>query len=934
MIVRTYARRARCGVGRSSSDPILLDGDSSSSGGGGGEGAAEDAEFLDFPLSQDGSQDRLTLAAFSSQDSSTWSLDPADPCSAPIRPDPDDHTLVLLGDSSNGPRNPGKRQRNLEREVKNPPTRLGAAAAATATLMEAQEFGEMMEHMDEVNFALDGLRLGQPARIRRSSLLSLLSICETAQQRRLLRAQGMAQRIVNAILNLNFDDSPSTVAAAALFYVLASDVQDDHLLDSPSCIHFLIKLLNPPVANTVEDKTSTIGSKILGICKPHIRSGTNKAADSSSRAIISKVQEILLSCKEIKASHGDDEGTERPELSSKWIALLTMEKACLSTVSFEDTSDMVRRVRGNFKERLRELGGLDAIFDVLAGCHSTMEACLKHKSHSLLELKDGSALQSVVLILKCLKIMENATFLSKDNQDHLLGMERKLGSEGLPLSFVGVVIRVIKFFSELSLLQNSSSTSNKGKSNFSEVQMNDYQRDRGDRTLTSDCAGCSGMDKNFNGKSIYKHQKFSSLGSKESLPGSETTIASGSAELPLKRTDCASSGSCNGASSTSSRDSYTNGNGIKLNMHGNGLKVNSIKGSKGWISIKANGLKKNSSDLSKRRRMSEDVKGDCKMDSFDPFAFDEGELEPSKWELLTKKKETSQTHRFVANGELTDGYNLPNVTTDDGLSRLTNEQNYHPCENSSPSVTEEDSNLLEDCLLTSVKVLMNLTNDNPVGCQQIAACGGLDTMAYLIISHFPSFDLCFPMNSQVKENNFPSKLGIDAGHPNNRHLSDHELDFLVAILGLLVNLVEKDSRNRLRLASARVSVDQPGKSESREIHRDVIPLLCSIFLANQGVGDAAGEGKSLLCDDEDSLLQGEREAEMMIIEAYAALLLAFLSTESTKVREAIASCLPNHNLQVLVPVLERFVAFHLTLNMIAPETHSAVAKVIESCKAP
>lgn len=32
-------------------------------------------------------------------------------------------------------------------------------------------------------------------------------------------------------------------------------------------------------------------------------------------------------------------------------------------------------------------------------------------------------------------------------------------------------------------------------------------------------------------------------------------------------------------------------------------------------------------------------------------------------------------------------------------------------------------------------------------------------------------------------------------------------------------------------------------------------------------------------EDEDYLLQGEREAEMMIIEAYAALLLAFLSTE-------------------------------------------------------
>uniref|UniRef100_A0A7N2R4B3 Wings apart-like protein C-terminal domain-containing protein n=1 Tax=Quercus lobata TaxID=97700 RepID=A0A7N2R4B3_QUELO len=62
--------------------------------------------------------------------------------------------------------------------------------SAHIRLMEVQEFGEMMEHVDEVNFALDGLRKPQPVRIRRASLLSLLSICATVQQRRLLRTQG------------------------------------------------------------------------------------------------------------------------------------------------------------------------------------------------------------------------------------------------------------------------------------------------------------------------------------------------------------------------------------------------------------------------------------------------------------------------------------------------------------------------------------------------------------------------------------------------------------------------------------------------------------------------------------------------------------------------------------------------------------------------
>jgi hypothetical protein len=36
------------------------------------------------------------------------------------------------------------------------------------------------------------------------------------------------------------------------------------------------------------------------------------------------------------------------------------------------------------------------------------------------------------------------------------------------------------------------------------------------------------------------------------------------------------------------------------------------------------------------------------------------------------------------------------------------------------------------------QVLMNLTNDNPVGCFQVAACGGLGVIASLLVVHFPS----------------------------------------------------------------------------------------------------------------------------------------------------------------------------------------------------
>lgn len=164
MIVRTYGRRNR-GIARTYSDGLN--------------------DVVEDPYKESVSQEsphELYGLALSSQDSSHWSFES----------EPYGHNSLRPRDSENGVVRKSKKARIGKRELggaKNSRS-LISAATATATLMETQEFGEMMEHVDEVNFALDGLRKGQPARIRRASLLSLLSICGTAQQRRLLRTQG------------------------------------------------------------------------------------------------------------------------------------------------------------------------------------------------------------------------------------------------------------------------------------------------------------------------------------------------------------------------------------------------------------------------------------------------------------------------------------------------------------------------------------------------------------------------------------------------------------------------------------------------------------------------------------------------------------------------------------------------------------------------
>ncbi|TYI23219.1 hypothetical protein ES332_A06G149400v1 [Gossypium tomentosum] len=695
----------------------------------------------------------------------------------------------------------------------------------------------------------------------------------------------MEKTIIDAILGLNFDDIPSNLAAVALFYVFTNDGQDDQLLESPCCIRFLMKILKPIIPTAKENKTEKLGFKLLALRKDaNVARDTTKALDSSSAAIISKVEEILVSCKEMNSRCGDDSDVRRPELSPKWIALLTLEKACLSRISIEDATGTVRKTGGDFKEKLRELGGLDAVFEVAMECHSVMEGWVEQSLSSPLT-EDRKDVQSLVLLSKCLKIMENAAFLSSENQSHLLEMKGKFNSHGPRLSFTKLVISVIKILSGL-YCKSSCGSSSIGKACGNSKAVGGVD----EFALTTDCK----VDRH---DIIY----ISSSEKSSSMEWSSEKCFNKSQIEPGPSTQC----SCSG----------------KL-----GNSYDEIPVTSNWSGI-----------LSERPVGSKDDKWQVLEDSQDPFAFDEEEFVPSKWDLVSGSKKTSQTkkHRKLGprNREVQIEHQCHTISQKESTSEeiclrksTSEEYNYSSAASSSKYGEEEYASLLSDCLLAAVKVLMNLTNDNPLGCKQIAASGALETLSRLIACHFPSFCSYMPRISEMEDNS----LCVELHNQNDRPLTDPELDFLVAILGLLVNLVEKDEHNRSRLAAASVSLpNSEGLNEGS--HVAVIPLLCAIFLANQGEDDGTGV---LSWNDEAAMLQEEKEAEKMILEAYAALLLAFLSTESKSTRNAIAECLPNHSLSILVPVLERFVAFHFTLNMISSETHKAVSEVIESCRIP
>lgn len=112
--------------------------------------------------------------------------------------------------------------------------------------------------------------------------------------------------------------------------------QDDHLLESAGSVRFLIKLLRPIVSTAIEDKEPKFGSKLLALRQnADILKNTTRRLDSSSVAVFSRVQEILVNCKELKTTCRNDSGVERPELCPLWLALLTIEKACLSAISLD-----------------------------------------------------------------------------------------------------------------------------------------------------------------------------------------------------------------------------------------------------------------------------------------------------------------------------------------------------------------------------------------------------------------------------------------------------------------------------------------------------------------------------------------------------------------------------------------------------------------------
>ncbi|KAH8952654.1 hypothetical protein BDL97_09G096000 [Sphagnum fallax] len=727
----------------------------------------------------------------------------------------------------------------------------GATTPATSTLLEAQESGEMMEHMDEANFALDGLRPEQPLQIQRASLQSLLSLCGSIQCRRILRTHSLVKPLLDAVVALPTDDSPLALAAAAVLYFLALDGQNEELFDSTGCVQFLMRLLGSSLPQPPKKSLFSNGNKLAGLGARMKTGNAGMAAlDQGGAAVVAEVHKLFA--REEKTDNSQDEGCGYllgQELTAKWLALLTLEKACLSTVVLEDTSGAARKVDGCFKERLCELGGLDTVCDLAASCLCNLQDALEGEETDKRN-RDFKALEKceknggVGMLLRCLRVIENVTFLSELNQRHLLELRLPRQKRDAPVSFIGLVISTIKMLSDIEtnsrghLVKHDSAgattSQSKAIAGFSSLPDLEYES--------------SDLMKTGPSKSLFRFRK------------PVQNLVRPSSSMPQK---------CSNA--------ISNGKPLMEQMlvHARSQDTQELVSlsCSSWFSKPHTKPQKVS--LLKRKESTR------MEDSQDPFAFDEVDLDFC-FEKGSKKKgrKTGKVLQLEQVGDAT------RASRERGENSVANKDDGNVEGSFSSESCREASSyaaVYTDCLLSAVKVLMNLTNDNPVGCFQVAACGGLGVIASLLVAHFPN-----PQSGPQEEGQEERLGGVQHGSSEmlkgKGGQADQHLDLVVVALGVLCNLVEKDEGNRAHLAT--LEVELPSyvilKEGSAWHDSSMIALLCAFFLSKHGAGEAANaveEKIAMETDIEAKFKQGEREAEDMIVEAYAALLLAFLSRE-------------------------------------------------------
>lgn len=250
---------------------------------------------------------------------------------------------------------------------------------------EVLESGETQDFMDDIEYLLENLKDDQPMSIRALSTIQLAGRCILPAFRMHLRAHGTVTKIFS-LLHDACSNSCLALGTAAMMFMLSRDRLNMDL-DKES-LHLMLKLNEVDMPRYGEDVDGT----------------EEEAVEDSSelQKCRSRVQEMLVQLqRETKAKQID--------LGFVSTGNLAME-SLLSLTS--------RRAGEWFKEELRQLGGLDHFVETVNHCVGNIKGDL------------ASNLDNYTPCLKkldrCLRVLENITFMNSDNQTYLVAYNKGL----------------------------------------------------------------------------------------------------------------------------------------------------------------------------------------------------------------------------------------------------------------------------------------------------------------------------------------------------------------------------------------------------------------------------------------------------------------------------------------------------------------------------
>ncbi|XP_059142717.1 wings apart-like protein homolog [Physella acuta] len=286
--------------------------------------------------------------------------------------------IVLIKDSSRGPK--------LKREVHWPEgqheeaytsLRVSKTHKELYTVVhnvkqthEVQELGEAQDFMDDVDYLLGSLQNTKSISERCLSCLTLAGKCISPAFRMHIRAHGTVTKIFSLLRDACSDPCLALSTSAIMFMLSRDRLNMD--LDKDS-LNLMLKL------NEVD------------------------ALDKATASTLSHLEKTKQRVQELLAQLQQETHAREIDLGFVSTGNLAME-SLLSLTS--------RRAGEWFKEELRSVGGLDHIVD-------SVNACEKNLPNDLTK-QIQTSLPVLRKLDRCLRVLENISFMNSDNQNYLI----------------------------------------------------------------------------------------------------------------------------------------------------------------------------------------------------------------------------------------------------------------------------------------------------------------------------------------------------------------------------------------------------------------------------------------------------------------------------------------------------------------------------------